>query len=93
MAKTEPRIPALKQAVDDAYTAEEELLEERRANRESLSKSAFRAYNEETRQRQIDVQKAISAAERQLQLALNNARQELLVGTVAESNTGGGANG
>lgn len=86
-------IQALKAAVDAAYQAEEELLAERREKRDTLSKRDFRAYNEETRQTQINVQKAIDDAERELQLALNNARQQLLVGTVSESDAQGGAGG
>jgi hypothetical protein len=78
-------IQALKLAVDQAEAAKEILVEERRANRESMTKAEFKAYNTSTYQEQIDVEKAVGKAISDLQAALNAARQELLVGTVGES--------
>lgn len=84
-------IAALKAAVDAAEAAEEELIAERRANRASMSKADFKAYNEETRAAQVDLAKAVAEANQALQAALNNARQEILVNAIGETNTAGGA--
>lgn len=85
-----PEIKKLKADLDKAVKAEESLLEERRSKRDSLSKSAFREYNEETRQKQIDVTQARVAAENAITEHLNNARQEIFVGTVSETETANG---
>ena len=69
-----------------AEAAKEALLEERRANRDSMSKSAFRSYNENTRAQQLEVQAAVNAAQAKLSATLNSVRDEVLVGTLSESN-------
>jgi len=88
-----PDIAQIQANLADAEEAKEKLLKERRKNREKMSKSAFRAYNEETRQKQIDVETDIRNARAALTEALNLSRQELLVGTVSETGDLGGANG
>ena len=67
-----------------AVEEKEKLLKERRANRESMTKAEFRAYNENTRQKQIDVQKAVDEAQRTLSMSLDRVRHEVAVGTVEE---------
>lgn len=87
-------IAALKQAVDAAETVKEDLVAERRANRDAMSKIAFRAYNEETRDDQIKVQKDIDDAVAALNKALNKVRSDALevaVGTLESTSTMGGA--
>ena len=86
-------IVALKTALDEAEAAQEALLNERRENRESMTRSEFRRYNEQTRVLQIDTAKAIVDAQRALTAALNDVRSEALnvaVGTISETNTVGG---
>lgn len=80
-------IQALKQNLDAAEQAKENLIVERRERRDALSKKDFRAFNEETRQDQLDAEKAVREARDALTAELNNARQELMVGTLSESNT------
>lgn len=84
------KVAELKAAVAEAEAAKEELVAERRQKRETLSKAAFRDYNEETKARQQEVAQAIADAQGALIAYLNNARQEILVGTVDESNKTGG---
>lgn len=86
-------IAALKAALDQAEADKEALLEERRANRASMSKADFRAYNDQTRQQQVEIQKAVDDAQAELTQALNSVRSEALnvaVGTISESNSAGG---
>ncbi len=88
-------IAALKQAVDAAEAVKEALLVDRRANRDAMSKIAFRAYNEETRDDQVKVQKDIDDAVAALNKALNKVRSDALevaVGTLESTSTIGGAN-
>lgn len=86
-------IDELKTALAEAEAVKETLLETRRANRETMSKMGFRAYNEETRAEQLEVQAAVTAAIAAITVHLNNSRQEIFVGTLNESETVGGASG
>lgn len=86
-------IAALKAALDQAEADKEALIQERAEKRRTMSKYDFRAYNEETHQQQIDVQKAVDDAQAALTSALNDVRSEALnvaVGTISESNSAGG---
>lgn len=85
-----PEVKKLKADLDKAVKAEQALLEERQSKRDSLSKAAFREYNEETRQKQLEVTQARVDAERAITEYLNNARQEVFVGTVSETETANG---
>ena len=89
MADTE--VQALVAAVDAAEAAKQVLLDERRGNRTSMTKVAFQAYNTDTRQQQVEVQAAVTAATAALQAHLNNARQTILVEALGETGTLGGA--
>lgn len=84
-------IETLKADLADAEAAKALLVDERRANRATMSPTAFRAYNEETRDQQIDVQADLQTATDAITAHLNNARQEIMVGTLSETNTPGGA--
>jgi Skp family chaperone for outer membrane proteins len=86
-------IAALKAALDEAEATQDALIEERRQNRESMTRAGFRAYNEETKAQQVEVARAIADAQQALTAALNNVRSEALsvaVGTLSESGTQGG---
>lgn len=86
-------IAGLKAALDEAESAQEALVTERRTNRESMTKAEFRAYNEATRAQQIETAKAVSDAQAALAGALNGVRSDALavaVGTLSESNSAGG---
>ncbi len=91
-------VAALQAAVQTAEAAKEVLLEERRTNRETMSRIDFRAYNEATKTQQIDTQATIDSTTAEFQKALNEVRADAVaqvidVGTLTESNTPGGANG
>ncbi len=89
MADTD--VQALVAAVAAAEAAKQVLLDERRGNRTKLTKAKFKAYNEDTRQHQVDVQAAVDTATADLQAHLNNARQTILVEALGETGTLGGA--
>jgi hypothetical protein len=87
-------IATLKAALDEAEAAKETLIAERRANRESMTRTEFRAFNESTRVEQIETERAVQNAQKALAAALNDVRAEALnvaVGTVNETNKVGGA--
>lgn len=83
-------IAQLKADLDAAEAAELALIEERRANRVSMTKAEFQAYNDDTRQDQKDLARAVKAAEQALHSALNNKRQEILVEAIGEGSSQGG---
>ncbi|KKL63655.1 hypothetical protein LCGC14_2172950 [marine sediment metagenome] len=83
----------LKVAVDTAEAAKDDLVTERRANRETMSPRDFKAYNESTWAEQIDVEKAVTAANKAFQSAATTIRSEAInvaIGTLSETNTPGG---
>ncbi len=87
-------LAALNAAIEAAEATEVTLIDQRRANRESMSPTDFRAYNDVTREEQIFVQAAVVKARKDLQAALTTVRSEALnvaIGTISESNTPGGA--
>lgn len=90
ISEVQEKVAVAKQAMTDAYEAEESLLKERRENRDKMSRADFRAYNEQTRDKQKKVQRDIDSAEAELHRLLNNARQEIMVGTLSEGNSAGG---
>ncbi len=74
-----------------AETAKSELLRIRAKKRESLSKSAFREYNESTRNEQLVVEAAVTAANKAFTDGLNEVRADAVtkvvnVGTLEEGN-------
>lgn len=71
--------------LEAAEAAKEALVEERRENRESMLRADFRAYNEATRQKQIDIQRAVDEAQRKFSAALDRQRYEIAVGTLSEA--------
>ena len=90
-------VAALQQACVDAEQAKADLLVERRANRETMSRNGFRAYNEETRPEQLAVQAAVDVAEKSFRGALDEIRvdavhQVVNVGTLNEGNQPQGVN-
>lgn len=86
LAALQAAVTEAKNELEAAEAAKEALLEERRANRDSMSKKDFRAYNESTTTRQLETQAAVDAAQAKLSAALNTVRQEILVGTLSEVN-------
>ncbi len=83
------------QGLQDAVVAAEDalaaLLVSRRANRLVMTKAAFREYNEETRTLQVDIQKEVTNAARNLRDYLNAGREDaalhvISVGTLDEGN-------
>lgn len=91
-------LAVLKAAVDAAEAVKETLLDERRTNRDSMPKQAFRDYNEATRVQQKEVEKAVSVANTEFQDALKVIRADAVdaainvaVGTLHESDSAGGA--
>jgi len=84
-------ITALKTAVAEAEATKEALVAERREKRDTLSRAAFRQYNDDTRPAQREVARAVADTQQALIAYLNNARQQILVGSVDEANTTGGA--
>ena len=89
--------PALQLAVEDALEVKETLLDERAANRDTMSKAAFRIYNKETRAQHLQVQAGLDTAEQALQAAnleiRNDATAKAIVvdiGTISETDTAGG---
>lgn len=85
-------IAELKADLAKAEAAKEKLLDERRSNRVTMTKAEFAAYSDGTIADQKQVQKAISEAQDAVTAFLNNARQEIFVGTVSESDGSGGVN-
>ena len=90
-------LAALKAAVDAAEAAKEALLDERRANRDSMSKKAFREYNASTRAQQKDVEADVFAADTAFNDELKVIRADAVdnaisvaIGTMGETNTPGG---
>jgi hypothetical protein len=86
-------LSALKIEVDTAEAAKETLVAERRTNRETMNRADWRAYNEETRSQQIEVEKAVTAANKAFQEAATTIRSEAInvaIGTISETNTPGG---
>ena len=86
-------IDELKADLATAEATKEALITERQDNRDTMSKMGFRAYNEETRAEQLEVEAAVTAAIGAITAHLNNSRQEIYVGTLSESDTVGGASG
>lgn len=86
----EPSIDELVQAAADAQISFDSLLEERRANRASMSKEAFRAYNAATHDTQLEKQGALDAANKALSRKRGIAEgQTIQVGTATEGNHAG----
>lgn len=88
---------ALQTAVADALEAKEILLDERAANRDTMSKAAFRIYNQETRAQQLQVQAGLDTAEQALGAANLDVRNDATakaivvdIGTISETDTAGG---
>ena len=84
-------IEVLSDALVTAENAFAASLVTRRANRDVMTKREFRAYNEETRDEQIQIQRDVSAAEKALRDHLNAGRenvatQVISVGTLDEGN-------
>ncbi len=91
-------LAALKAAVDAAEAAKETLLDERRANRGTMSKQGFRDYNASTQDQQLAAEAAVAAADTEFQDALKVIRSDAVenainvaVGTLNETNSEGGA--
>jgi hypothetical protein len=91
-------LAVLKAAVDAAEAVKETLLDERRTNRDVMSKQAFRDYNESTRAQQKNVEADVAVATEAFQDALKVIRADAVdaainvaVGTLHESNSAGGA--
>jgi hypothetical protein len=92
-------LAALKAAVDVAEAAKEALIGERGAKRGTMSKQAFRDYNASTHDEQLAVEAAVAAANKEFQAAIAVIRSDAVenaiqvaVGTLSESDTGGGTN-
>lgn len=83
-------IDELKLNLEVAEEVKVKLIATRQSKRDSLSKMAFRTYNEETRAEQLAVEADVKAAIDAITAHLNNARQEIYVGTISESETLGG---
>ncbi len=91
-------LAALKAAVDAAEAAKEALLDERRANRLTMPKQAFRDYNASTQDQQLAAEAAVAAADKEFRAALGVIRTDAVenaisvaVGTLSETNSEGGA--
>ncbi len=84
-------VKALVAAVDAAEATFQALIDERRANRVSMPAAKFKAYNTDTREQQLAAQAGVTNATKALQAALNNTRQEVLVGALEGRDTLGGA--
>ena len=84
-------IKALVAAVDAAEAGFQTLIDERRANRDSMGKAAFKAYNTDTHAQQRAAQAGVTDATKALQASLNNSRQDILVGALEGRDTLGGA--
>ena len=89
---------ALQDAVAQAEENKETLLDERRDKRFTLSKTAFLAYNKDTRAQQVEVQAELDTAETALRAAILEIRNDATakainvpIGTISETNTPGGA--
>ena len=90
-------IAALQQACVDAELVKTDLLSERRAQREKMSKGAFRAYNDASRAEQLEVQGNLDVANEAFTEALDEVRvnavhQVVDVGTLEEGNMTQGVN-
>lgn len=83
-------IKALAAAVGAAHDGVAKLVATRQAQRGKLSRDAFMAYNAETAAEQLAATQAVTDADAALAAALNNSRQELLVGTIIGVEGGGG---
>ncbi len=90
-------LAALKAAVDAAEAAKETLLDERRSKRDTMPRQAFRDYNDATREQQLAVEAAVTAATKEFQAALSVIRSDAVdaainvaVGTINEADSGGG---
>ncbi len=84
-------IAALQAACVEAETVKSELIALRQSHRESMSKSAFIAYNEASRDEQLAVEAAVTKANRAFTRALNDVRSDAVhdavnVGTLEEGN-------
>jgi len=88
--------PQTVEEAQDAYDAVHQeftdLIVERRAKREELGKWAWRAYNDETSDLQIDLQTKLEEARRDLsrQLGTNRATQHVEIGAAVETSEAGG---
>ncbi len=90
-------IAVLQDACVAAEQVKADLLVERRENRTTMSKVAFREYNESTRDQQLKVQKLLDSADRKFRKALDEIRvdavhQVVNVGTLNEGNQPQGVN-
>ena len=84
-------IAALQADCVEAETAKSDLLAVRAGHRETMSKSAFRAYNAASAAEQLAVQAAVTAADQAFTDALNEVRSDAVtqvvdVGTLEEGN-------
>ncbi len=84
-------VKALVAAVDAAEATFQALIDERRANRVSMTRAKFKAYNDDTREQQLAAQAAVTGAIKALQGSLNNSRQEVLVSALEGRDHLGGA--
>lgn len=83
-------IDELKTALAAHEEVKQNLLDERQSKRDSLSRAAFQQYNEDTRAEQLQVTADVTEAIAAITAHLNNARQEIMVGTISETDSAGG---
>lgn len=83
-------IKALAAAVGAAEDTVAKMVKVRHGKRTSMPKAEFKAYNADTAGDQLAATQAVTDAHKALAGALNNSRQQLLVGTVMEHGGGGG---
>lgn len=86
-------IAALKTSCDQAEATKAALLVERRKKRVTMPKAEFKVYNEATRVQQVEVQAAVTAADKAFQDAIQNVRNDAVaqvidVGTISETEGG-----
>ena len=85
-AAVAPTVGQLREELETAEEVFDELIAERRANRDEMSKAAFRVYNEETADEQIEKQHAVASAQKKLARAEQRSEQRVKVGVASEAN-------
>lgn len=89
----DPTVDECQATFDAAQAALDKLVEKRRAKRDTMSKTAFRVYNEDTTDQQLDVHEAVDDAAKALARALRSAPgQTVTVGTATDSENAQGGN-
>lgn len=83
-------IDELKLTLEAAEEAKANLIAERYDLRQSMGRQAFREYNEDSRAEQLQVTADVHDAIAAITIHLNNARQEIYVGTLSETDSSGG---